>query len=103
MLGFEIASSTGSPYSLRPSCAAKNSTPVCPVGRPLFGHFRVKLPVGQRVSFPAVRSKTPVGQVNEVLCKVICHNLCVLVQSILCFARWSRPVLRALPRSEERR
>jgi transposase len=30
----------------------------------------------------SVRSKTPTAQVNEVLCKVICHNLCVLVQSI---------------------
>lgn len=30
----------------------------------------------------SVRSKTPVAQMNEVLCKVVCHNLCVLVQSI---------------------
>jgi transposase len=30
----------------------------------------------------AVRSQTPVAQMNEVLCKVVCHNLCVLVQSI---------------------
>ncbi len=30
----------------------------------------------------SIRSKTPVAQENEVLCKVICHNLCVLVQSI---------------------
>lgn len=30
----------------------------------------------------AVRSKTDVGQVNEVLMKVLCHNLCVLNQSI---------------------
>ncbi len=30
----------------------------------------------------AVRSKTVPAQVNEVLCKVICHHLCVLVQSI---------------------
>lgn len=30
----------------------------------------------------AVRSKSPVAQVNEVLCKVLCHNLCVLIQSI---------------------
>ncbi len=29
----------------------------------------------------AVRSKTPVAQVNEVLAKVLCHNLCVLIQS----------------------
>jgi transposase len=30
----------------------------------------------------AVRSKTTTAQLNEVLCKVLCHNLCVLVQSI---------------------
>jgi len=29
-----------------------------------------------------IRSKTEVAQVNEVLCKVLCHNLCCLVQSI---------------------
>lgn len=29
----------------------------------------------------SVRSKTPDAQVNEVLCKVLCHNLCVLIQS----------------------
>ncbi|HYO63572.1 MAG TPA: transposase, partial [Pyrinomonadaceae bacterium] len=28
-----------------------------------------------------VRSQTPVAQVNEVLCKVLCHNLCCLIQS----------------------
>ena len=31
---------------------------------------------------PAVRSKSGVGQVNEVLCKVIAHNLCVLIASM---------------------
>jgi hypothetical protein len=30
----------------------------------------------------AVRSKTPTAQMNEVLCKVICHNLCVVVKYI---------------------
>ena len=30
----------------------------------------------------AVRAKTPMAQVNEVLCKILCHNICVLVQSI---------------------
>jgi transposase len=29
-----------------------------------------------------VRSRTPVAQMNEALCKVIGHNLCVLVQSM---------------------
>jgi transposase len=29
-----------------------------------------------------VRSKSSVAQVNEVLCKVVCHNICVLIQSI---------------------
>ncbi|MDO8531996.1 MAG: transposase [Dehalococcoidia bacterium] len=30
----------------------------------------------------SVRSKGNVAQVNEVLCKVLCHNICVLVQSM---------------------
>jgi transposase len=30
----------------------------------------------------AVKSKTPTAQVNEVLCKILCHNICVLIQSI---------------------
>jgi myo-inositol catabolism protein IolC len=30
----------------------------------------------------AVRAKSPTAQVNEVLCKVLCHNICVLIQSI---------------------
>lgn len=30
----------------------------------------------------AVRSKGRIAQMNEVLCKVLCHNLCVLIQSI---------------------
>lgn len=29
-----------------------------------------------------VRAKTPIAQVNEVLCKVLCHNICVLIRSI---------------------
>ena len=28
-----------------------------------------------------VRGKNPTAQVNEVLCKILCHNLCVLIQS----------------------
>jgi transposase len=28
-----------------------------------------------------VRSKTPVAMKNEVLCKFLCHNICVLIQS----------------------
>ena len=30
----------------------------------------------------SVRSKTPMAQVNEVLCKVLCHNICILIQTI---------------------
>jgi hypothetical protein len=29
-----------------------------------------------------VRSKSMTAQINEVLCKVVCHNICVLIQSI---------------------
>jgi transposase len=30
----------------------------------------------------SVRSKSDTGQVNEALCKVLCHNICVLIQTI---------------------
>jgi hypothetical protein len=30
----------------------------------------------------AVRSKSRTGQINEVLAKVLLHNLCVLIQAI---------------------
>jgi transposase len=30
----------------------------------------------------AVRSKSDTGQINEALCKVLCHNICCLVQAI---------------------
>lgn len=29
----------------------------------------------------SVRSKSEMGQVNEVLCKVLCHNICVLIRA----------------------
>jgi len=29
----------------------------------------------------ALRSKSDTGQLNEVLCKVLCHNICALVQA----------------------
>jgi transposase len=37
-----------------------------------------------------VRARTPVAQVNEVLCKILCHNICVLIQSI--YELGSQPV-----------
>ena len=30
---------------------------------------------------PSVRSKSEWGQVNEVLCKVLCHNICVVIRA----------------------
>jgi transposase len=30
----------------------------------------------------SLRSKSDIGQINEALCKVLCHNICVLVQAI---------------------
>jgi hypothetical protein len=30
----------------------------------------------------AVRSKLERAQINEVLCKVLCHNICCLIQSM---------------------
>jgi transposase len=31
----------------------------------------------------SVRAKTPTAQVNEVLCKILCHNICCLIQSTI--------------------
>lgn len=54
----------------------------------------------------AVRSKTPIAQMNEVLCKCLCHNLACLVQAIftagLAPRFWqdatpSRPALSLVP------
>ncbi len=33
----------------------------------------------------SVKSKSDAGQVNEALCKVLCHNICVLIQAIHTF------------------
>jgi transposase len=30
----------------------------------------------------SVRSKSDTGQINEALCKVLCHNICVLIQAM---------------------
>ena len=30
----------------------------------------------------ALRSKSDTGQINEALCKVLAHNICVLVQAM---------------------
>lgn len=50
-----------------------------------------------------VRSKTDVAMVNEVLAKVLCHNLCVMVQAIHelnlppTFCAGSTPAQKVLP------
>ncbi len=30
----------------------------------------------------SLRSKSDVGQINEALCKALCHSLCILVQAM---------------------
>ena len=30
----------------------------------------------------SLRSKTKTAQINEALCKVLCHNICCLIQSM---------------------
>ncbi|MGI9049332.1 MAG: hypothetical protein ACR2GU_08180, partial [Rubrobacteraceae bacterium] len=48
----------------------------------------------------SVRSKSDTGQVNEALAKVLCHNICVLIQAIHTlgiepnFSAESRPALK---------
>jgi transposase len=37
----------------------------------------IKAKFGERL-----RSKTEKAQINELLCKVLCHNLCCVIQSI---------------------
>jgi len=43
----------------------------------------------------SVRAKSPTAQVNEVLCKVLCHNICVLIQSI--YETGLEPTFKAKP------
>jgi hypothetical protein len=33
----------------------------------------------------ALRSKSDTGQINEALCKVLAHNICVLIQAMHTF------------------
>lgn len=41
----------------------------------------VETPDDQSEFGSRIRFETTVAQVNEVVCKILCHNLCVLVQS----------------------
>jgi hypothetical protein len=53
------------------------------VGKGHGGHFPFQ---GRLASLPkfgdALRSKTKTAQINEALCKVLCHNICCLIQSM---------------------
>ncbi len=45
----------------------------------------------------SLRSKSDVGQINEALAKVLCHNVCVLVQAM--HELGIEPAFQGLPRS----
>jgi hypothetical protein len=36
----------------------------------------------KNVPFQRLRSRMLTAQINEALCKVLCHNLCVVIQSV---------------------
>ena len=45
-----------------------------------------------------VRSKTDIAMKNEVLCKVLCHNICCLIQAI--YELGIQPTFLANPKEE---
>jgi hypothetical protein len=45
-------------------------------------HFETSFSMVKRRFGGWVRSRTERSQVNEVLCKVLCHNICVMIHSI---------------------
>lgn len=56
--------------------------------QPFLDHYHKRSNVESTMSMikgkfgDAVRGKSDTAQINEVLCKVLCHNICVVVQSI---------------------
>ena len=48
-----------------------------------------------------IRSKTETAQVNEALCKILCHNICVVIQSVYELgiepSFWGGPVSPGMP------
>src|SRR5215216_6138877 len=50
----------------------------------------------------ALRSRTKTAQVNEALCKILCHNICCLIQSIFEFNIESKFWPRNQPCSKKR-
>ena len=51
------------------------------------GHYHGRFQMTKAKSGATVRSNTPAAQHNEVLCKVLCHNLRCLVQSTMSWGR----------------
>ena len=50
----------------------------------------------------SVRAKSEPGQVNEILLKVLCHNICVLIQSVHEFGVTPSLEPKVLPESQVR-
>jgi hypothetical protein len=50
-----------------------------------------------------VRSKSDVAMVNEVLAKIVCHNICVLIQETYELASARRSGRRKSPKRQQSR
>jgi len=40
----------------------------------------------------SVKSKNVIGQINEILCKILCHNICIVIREMYNLGMWTETV-----------